>query len=111
MTWYAVCRTATGELVSVGTVLATPLPSGLTALPLVIEPDNTALTWNAATRLFVARPVTVTIDRVQDLTVDPTLGAVWTRLTSTQALALRDRIASLLGPHRFRLPQQFVNLE
>lgn len=50
MTWYAVYVTATGELVSTGTVLADPLPGHLTALDVGV--DRPEGVWNPATLEF-----------------------------------------------------------
>jgi hypothetical protein len=48
--WYAVYDMATGALVSVGTVIADPLPSGMSSQALVAEP--TGLRWNTTTLAF-----------------------------------------------------------
>jgi hypothetical protein len=56
----AVYETATGRLVSVGTVVASPLPAGLTSV--VLSPAdaqgllNGSRRWDAATRAVVATP-------------------------------------------------------
>lgn len=49
MTWYAI-HTAAGELVSVGTTVADPLPDGLTAL--AVGDDKPSGAWNAETLSF-----------------------------------------------------------
>lgn len=54
--WHAVYRTATGELVSVGTVLADPMPAGLSVLSLAGEPDAATHEWDAALLAFVPHP-------------------------------------------------------
>lgn len=58
--WFAVVASDSGEAVSFGTVVADPLPPGLTALPLS-EADADALNrgralWDAASRSVVMRP-------------------------------------------------------
>lgn len=53
--WQAVYRNTTGELVSVGTVIANPLPAGFTAVVLAGQPTATQR-WNATTRAFEAIP-------------------------------------------------------
>ena len=58
MTWYAVYETATGALKSVGTVVADPLPAGLSALALSTQPAGQV--WNASTLAFET-PVARTI--------------------------------------------------
>jgi hypothetical protein len=65
MTVYAVHTTDTGQLVSVGTVVADPLPAGLTATALSAG-DGQALrdgtgTWDAATRAVIPAPVDPTV--------------------------------------------------
>lgn len=53
--YFVVFNTATGELVSQGTVVANPLPSGLTSQDIVNPPaDNTI--WGTTSRSFVPRP-------------------------------------------------------
>lgn len=56
MTWYAVHRSDNGELVSVGTEVADPLPAELTALALTGEPSFRTHRWNAATRALELIP-------------------------------------------------------
>lgn len=55
MTWFAIWRTADGALVSVGTVVASPLPAGLSQTD--IGADAPIGVWNNATHVFDARPV------------------------------------------------------
>ena len=51
MTWYAVYRTSDGELLSIGSVVADPLPAGHAATEYVDRPEGR---WDAATLDFVA---------------------------------------------------------
>lgn len=58
--WFAVINRETGEAVSVGTVVADPLPAELVALP-ISDADADALNkgralWDAASRSAVMRP-------------------------------------------------------
>lgn len=57
--WYAVIETATGRLLSTGTVLADPMPKGLEAIEIGDEPP--AGEWNTKTLQFEpsTRPVEV----------------------------------------------------
>jgi hypothetical protein len=55
MTWYAIVD-ATGEAVSFGTVIANPLPEGLTSIE-VAGPPSATEQWDKVTRAAVARPV------------------------------------------------------
>lgn len=52
MTWFAVWKTSNGELVSVGTVVASPLPNGLATTDLGANPPIGV--WNDVTHVFDA---------------------------------------------------------
>jgi hypothetical protein len=58
--WHLLYNTTTGQSVSIGTVIANPLPAGITALPLSDEQgeglQNGTLIWDAATRTLIATP-------------------------------------------------------
>jgi len=58
--WHLLYNTATGASVSIGTVIADPLPADLTALPLTDEQgeglQNGSLKWDEATRTLVPTP-------------------------------------------------------
>jgi hypothetical protein len=58
--WHLLYNTTTGESVSIGTVIADPLPEGITALPLTDEQgeglQNGSLIWDAASRTLVPTP-------------------------------------------------------
>ena len=56
MPWFAVYETATGKLVSIGTVVADPLPPGIASKQLSQKPDLEQVDWDAATLDFVAIP-------------------------------------------------------
>lgn len=53
--WYAVIEKKTRKLVSVGTVLADPLPPHLMAIPLPERPTNPVF-WNSETLSFDPKP-------------------------------------------------------
>jgi hypothetical protein len=57
--WHLLYNT-TGQSVSIGTVIADPLPEGVTALPLTDEQgkglQNGSLMWDAASRTLIATP-------------------------------------------------------
>lgn len=76
MSWFAVWRTADGELVSTGTVLANPLPSGLASFD--FTNPQTGI-WNKTTHIFNAAPVLKSV---------LTLRAFWDRWTATEREAL-----------------------
>jgi hypothetical protein len=58
--WHLLYNTATGESVSIGTVIADPLPEGITALPLTDAEgeglQNGMLVWDDATRTLIHTP-------------------------------------------------------
>ena len=58
--WHILYNTASGQSVSIGTVIADPLPEGITALPLTDEQgeglQNGSLIWDAATRTLIPTP-------------------------------------------------------
>jgi hypothetical protein len=58
--WHLLYNTTTGQSVSIGTVIADPLPEGITALPLTDEQgeglQNGSLIWDAASRTLIATP-------------------------------------------------------
>ena len=59
--WHILYNTATGQSVSIGTVIADPLPAGITALPLTDEQgeglQNGTLKWNEETRSLIPTPL------------------------------------------------------
>ena len=58
--WHILYNTTTGESVSIGTVIADPLPAGITALPLTDAEgeglQNGTVIWDAATRTLIPTP-------------------------------------------------------
>jgi hypothetical protein len=58
--WHLLYNTTTGQSVSIGTVIADPLPEGITALPLTDAEgeglQNGSLIWDAASRSLIATP-------------------------------------------------------
>jgi hypothetical protein len=58
--WHLLYNTTTGQSVSIGTVIADPLPEGITALPLTDEQgeglQNGNLVWDAASRTLIPTP-------------------------------------------------------
>jgi hypothetical protein len=99
--WHLLYNTATGQSVSIGTVIADPLPEGITALPLTDAEgeglQNGSLIWDAASRTLIATPPpTVTAEEHLDAVGlggnrQPTLlylrqaGAVSAKLDATEA--------------------------
>jgi hypothetical protein len=55
--WHLIYNTTTGQSVSIGTVIADPLPAGITALPLTDEQgeglQNGSIVWDAASRTLI----------------------------------------------------------
>jgi hypothetical protein len=60
MNWHLLYNTESGQSVSIGTVIADPLPESITALPLTDEQgeglQNGTLIWDAATRTLIPTP-------------------------------------------------------
>ena len=60
MNWHLLYNTTTGASVSIGTVIADPLPAGITALPLTDEQgeglQSGSLKWDEQTRTLVPTP-------------------------------------------------------
>jgi hypothetical protein len=99
--WHLLYNTTTGQSVSIGTVIADPLPAGITALPLTDEQgeglQNGSLIWDAATRTLIPTPPpSVTAEQHLDAVGlggnrQPTLlylrqaGAVSAKLDATEA--------------------------
>ncbi|MCC6192057.1 MAG: hypothetical protein IT318_23760 [Anaerolineales bacterium] len=114
MAWQALYETATGRLVSVGSVVAEPLPAGLAALALAGPPNVDGEMWDAGTRAFVARPAKVLIDRLDDLITDSRysadLIALWNALNATNRNRLRTGLIRLLGSQRWRTAGEAVDL-
>jgi hypothetical protein len=58
--WHLLYNTTTGQSVSIGTVIADPLPAGITALPLTDEQgeglQNGLLKWDEETRTLIPTP-------------------------------------------------------
>jgi hypothetical protein len=58
--WHLLYNSTTGASVSIGTVIADPLPEGITALPLTDEQgeglQNGTLIWDAASRTLIPTP-------------------------------------------------------
>jgi hypothetical protein len=58
--WHLLYNTTTGQSVSIGTVIADPLPAGITALPLTDAEgeglQNGSLIWDAASRTLIPTP-------------------------------------------------------
>ena len=59
MSWYAVYRIADGQLLSVGEVVANPLPDGLASIQ-IDEPNFITHEWDSASLTFVQRPQATT---------------------------------------------------
>jgi hypothetical protein len=76
--WFAVYRTADGTLVSTGTVVANPLPAGLTAKD--FGAAQTGI-WNKTTKVFDPAPVLKAVLSLKDF---------WNRFTVAEREALMN---------------------
>ena len=106
MTWFAIHEIATGRLVSVGTVIADPLPPGLISKSLGPNRPSDSKMWDEATLTFVARPVKVLVDRFDnDLLTNVQFiqfQNVYNGLNPGQKKQVRDDLVKWLGGVRFR---------
>jgi len=112
MAWYAVYNGVTGRLVSVGQVVADPLSEDLVASLLAGRPGDDEM-WDEATRQFVARPVKVLIDRLQDLLTNPAYAeflTAYNALNPANKQRLRDALIRFLGRARYRAAGEPVEL-
>jgi hypothetical protein len=94
MTWYAVVDNATGALLSVGSVIADPLPEGLVALELGEERPTGV--WNPATRVHE--------------TPAPVRQIVLSRLEFLQRLTVQERIAIRTAAKSNPIVEDFMHL-
>lgn len=91
--WVALYESASGRLISLGTVVVSPLPAGVATLALPGPPDFSTTEWNAASRTFVARPARVVQDRIAAFMADPDI----TALTSQQRTRVQAAAARIFG--------------
>lgn len=77
MIWYAIYETATGKLVSTGTVIANPLPAGLASKQYSAEPESGSL-WIETLADFVP------LVKVKISAIDPITGKPRTRIYTVQ---------------------------
>lgn len=109
MAWFAVVKRSDGQLVSVGTVIASPLPAELEAITLPGRIDSATQRWDAATRTVVAKPAKLPdVDRVNDFFVRATF--LDARLTTAQRTQFRTILGTFLGTRRFRDAAETVDL-
>ncbi len=99
MGWFAVYRDADKELVSVGTAVADPLPTGLVAKALPGQPSGQ---WDKALLDFVALVPEPLVDLVERIMNDPRL-----TLNASQRAAARTVLENHLAAVRFRVEGQF----
>jgi len=108
--WYAIIESTTGRLLSLGDSLPDTRP-GQDILPLgETLPDMGQMMWEELGRRFIARPVPVLVDRLDDLNADPDYMTAWNRLTAAQRVALRTALARMLGDYRMRRDDEPVPL-
>ena len=91
--WFAVYQTRDGRLVSIGTVVADPLRSGL-AKKEIRAPQEAGTQWDSESLSFMASPPSPPdVDRVEEF-ID--------RLTKMDASEIRNKLTVLLGDYRWR---------
>lgn len=101
MSWFLVYETATGRLVSQGTVLADPLPRGLTSVDVGTKPDD-SLMWDEASRSMVPRPTRQLVDRVDDVVADVRIADALKKFSPAELDAFKEVVGEALGSERFR---------
>jgi hypothetical protein len=112
MAWYAVHHILTGQLMSVGQVIADPMPTDRIALLLADRPADSQV-WDATLRQFVARPFKVLVDRLQDLITNPNYSefqTAYNALSAPNRQRLANALARLLSRERFRAVGEPVEL-
>jgi len=112
MAWYAVHDAVSGRLISVGQVVADPMPLDRVALLLLDRPADTQV-WDEALRQFVARPAKVPVDRLQDLVTNPDYAefkTAYDALSAANRQRLIDALTRLLGHERYRAVGEPVEL-
>ena len=101
MIWYAIYQTSNGALVSLATVVADPLPAGLSKKQIREMPPNSQ--WNTTLLDWEPRPAPPPdVDRVDEFL---------TRVTLTDETSVRNGLAVLLADRRFRDPNETYEIE
>lgn len=109
--WKLLIDRATGELVSVGTVIAEDAADRFDVIDAGEErPDQGEALWDRQSRSFVPRPARVLIDRLDDiearLQADPDWLTVWNSLSAARKTqirtGLRRILVALLADRRYR---------
>lgn len=94
--WFAVHRIDDGELISVGTLIASPLRSGLAAINLGTRPP--AGLWNTTTLQFDPKPPPLPdVDRIDEF-----MTRMARVLVGADEVAVRAELVNLLADNRFR---------
>lgn len=113
MTWYAVYETTNGRLVSVGQLLADPLPANLTSIELAGRPPDNQM-WDEATHAFIARPPKVLVDRLLDILEHPNYADIanfYSNLSAANKTRFRNFLIKLLGVRRWRNQAETISLD
>ena len=85
-------------------------PGHLGVVELASRANLDTVMWSSTSRNWIARPQKVLVDRVQELVDDPSLSAVWSRLTVAQRNVLVNRLRQMLGRERFRNPAETTDI-
>ncbi len=112
--WRSIYKTASGRLVSVGSIWKDPLPPDEDFLELPARPDQGADMWDEATRNWVVRPPKVFADRLEDLKTHPRFGKfkqVWQTMNAQQKQLLATVIITLLGKARWRNQSESIIID
>jgi hypothetical protein len=115
MAWYVAYDTATGRLESESdTEIAAR--TGKTVLQLADRPNINAngVMWDESTRTFIARPLKVLIDRLEDIQTNPNFAdfmTAYNTLSAANKTRLRNMVIRLLGSRRWRNQNEPVELD
>lgn len=92
MTWYAVYDERRGTLLSTGTVLADPMPAGVTAVALAGPPDWQTHAWNPTARAFDPRVPEAPPPSAAELIMEQPEVVAMTAETRTAVRVAADRV-------------------
>lgn len=113
MAWHALYDQTTGQLLSIGDVVAPSLPANVVVKDYAARPDQ-GMMWDAAVKDFVAIPTVTPVDRWNDLLTNPNyagFATFYNGLTPQRQTQLQNFILKLLGGRRFRNPAEPIEVD
>lgn len=112
--WRAYYETATGKLISVGSVWPEVSPPGISFIESDVPIDMSTKMWDESSRSFVSRPAKVLIDRWNDLLTNPFYSdfqAVYNSLNASRKALIRNELVKWAGKARYRAPGNSIVIE